>query len=639
MKKTKPTKQGTDKKMFSGKHLQVLYLVILSCLFLSNYSRIFDEKLDMNGDNIVYYSLGKAINEGKGFVNTIGYDETPHTHFPPGYPYFVAFVMKIVPDSVKAVKTTNGVLLYLSMILLFYVLYAMCENKLISFAVTALAVSQITILRFATIMMSEMLFLFFSLIIILIALKYKPSQAFTKSQKRWYDILIICLLLFSIGYLNFIRTMGLSLILAVIFYYGILTIQKLYFYLKNLKQRKESNEQLKEHKMVLLKYAAICLLVFLSFFVPKLMWDARNSSVGKTSSDYVGDFHKKQNGLTMQTFDDWKERVVNNVQIYTTKWLPSAIFSNTPAFEDKYSVGWWKGIIIILLILFGFYKFRKGALLLFLYLFITMGVLMVWPEQYGGQRYMLSIIPFIIFLFICGCNELLKLLFSKLWKKQKDKYLRFTPVLVLALFILIAYPSYSKSIKEAELLAKFKDYTTANAAPPLAEFLDAIRWTKVNIQDTGRMSTRKPELYYMYSGGRQSISFPNYATPEEIFDYFKQNRIRYVIIDRWFRHAYVTVIPAVQKYHYNFKIIHQIGGTEPNTPPTYVLEFNPDWGYTGGMLNGMKHGTGKFIMQDGRTYSGEFINDMCNGYGVMTDTQGNIMAKGIWKDNVLVKPD
>ena len=33
-------------------------------------------------------------------------------------------------------------------------------------------------------------------------------------------------------------------------------------------------------------------------------------------------------------------------------------------------------------------------LLLFLYIGITMAVLMIWPEQYAGHRYFIGIIPF-----------------------------------------------------------------------------------------------------------------------------------------------------------------------------------------------------------------------------------------------------
>jgi len=140
------------------------------------------------------------------------------------------------------------------------------------------------------------------------------------------------------------------------------------------------------------------------------------------------------------------------------------------------------------------------------------------------------------------------------------------------------YPSYAKAIRDASKVAALRGYTDANAALPFVEYLEAMQWVKNNLPDTARISTRKPELFYIFTGGRKSISFPYYGTPEEILDFFTKNDIRYIIIDRWFRHAYATVIPTAQKYQEKFRIVHQITSKEKNAAPTYVLEFDANRG-------------------------------------------------------------
>lgn len=70
------------------------------------------------------------------------------------------------------------------------------------------------ILRYATIMMSEMLFLFCSVAAIFLMLSIKPEQLFTKKGVR--DTILLVLLLFLVNYIYFVRTMGTSLILAII---------------------------------------------------------------------------------------------------------------------------------------------------------------------------------------------------------------------------------------------------------------------------------------------------------------------------------------------------------------------------------------------------------------------------------------
>ncbi len=39
--------------------------------------------------------------------------------------------------------------------------------------------------------------------------------------------------------------------------------------------------------------------------------------------------------------------------------------------------------------------------------------------------------------------------------------------------------------------------------------------------------------------------------------------------------------------------------------------------YEGETLNGMKHGKGKLLFEDGAFYEGEFENDAINGHGVL----------------------
>ena len=70
-----------------------LCLAIIGCVFVVNYLEIFDFKPDLNGDNVYYYALGRAIAAGKGYTNIMFLEETPHSHFPPGYPLFNAGIL------------------------------------------------------------------------------------------------------------------------------------------------------------------------------------------------------------------------------------------------------------------------------------------------------------------------------------------------------------------------------------------------------------------------------------------------------------------------------------------------------------------------------------------------------------------
>lgn len=59
--------------LLNGRFSLYALLLIVTICFVSTYAKIYDVKLDMNGDNIHYYALGKALAEGKGFTNTISF--------------------------------------------------------------------------------------------------------------------------------------------------------------------------------------------------------------------------------------------------------------------------------------------------------------------------------------------------------------------------------------------------------------------------------------------------------------------------------------------------------------------------------------------------------------------------------------
>ena len=102
------------KGLLSNKYFHIFLLVIVSVVFYINYNAIFDRKLDMNGDNIVYYSLGQSLHNGTGYSNIMGFEVKPHAHFPPGYPAFISFMLNFTREgNYTAMKETNGFLLFL----------------------------------------------------------------------------------------------------------------------------------------------------------------------------------------------------------------------------------------------------------------------------------------------------------------------------------------------------------------------------------------------------------------------------------------------------------------------------------------------------------------------------------------------
>lgn len=558
---------------FAQKQIISFCILFIGSIFLYNYTQIFDFKPDLNGDNAYYYSLAKSLLEGKGYTNIISSNETPHTHFPPGYPAFGALILMFFKSYIS-LKIANGVLLFLSILLLFSLIRRISDSTLLALCSAVLCCMQPELLRYATIVMSEMLFTFLSLLVLYLASKIDTNRLFWGERTRSQLYLFAGMTIF-LCYIYLVRTMGASIILSIFIFYGILCIRQGFQYFKQRKT-KEDRIRMSTTKKTLFSNIIVLAVLVGAFIGTKAGWDVRNRNLGVSQNDYLNDFKKKPKGEKMSTLSDWTQRARNNIVSYTTKWIPSAVLpydyesQKTPATRD-----WARGILVVILIVLGLERVRKVRLLLFLYIGITMGVLLIWPEQYAGHRYFIGLIPLLIFLFLSGILEITSSILKKLPAFRRKELVPPAILAMLSIFLLI--PQYTTALEDQKYFARYKTWNEKIAPEAFVEYAYAINWCKTNLPDTARIACRKADLFYLFSGGHKAETFPQYGKPENIFEGFKNAGITHVIIDRWFRHGYVTIYPLVSEYYPEyFRPLVQFGKNTEKQLPTLIFEFNPN---------------------------------------------------------------
>lgn len=554
-----------------------LFPALLVFGFIIVYPFIFDKKVSLGGDNASYYILGKAISSGQGYTNIHVPGEPPHNHFPPGYPAILGVFM-LFTQSITFLKIVNGLFLLGTVLITYSLLNRFTENTKMAFAGALLLLFNYHLLSYSTIMMSEVPFLFFATLAMLFFVRMQDSERPFYTDINFYGLLVLS----SFAY--HIRTAGIALVAGFALYLLI-------------------NRNWK----VLLAYLG-------GFAVLALPWFFRGKSTG--GGGYLQQLtmvnpYRPEEG--MMGLSDWFTRFGNNVSRYLGKEIPHSLF---PAFEVDYtpdaSGNILYGLLIVAVIVFGLVKLPKFNWLLAGYLLGTFGILLLWPDVWFGIRFILPLIPFLLFLFIYGIYALVNLLMEKVSISTK-----LNPLLFL-IFILFFTPQLKLLAEAADeaYLPKFKNYFEMGA------------WANTNLPEEAVVCTRKPGLFYLFAG-RQVAKFANTPDYNELFADMKERGFTHVVVDQLgYAQTGRFLVPAVQDNPEKFQLLNQI-----NNPETYLLAIDYNAGYNGEWLvedqeNGYykhtKQGKGTYNYPDGRIYTGEFSNNQPNGQGTMSYPNGRV---------------
>lgn len=609
------------REFLNHKAVVVLYLFIIGFVFSKTYDRVFDKKVHLGGDNAGYYIYGKSIAKGEGYRAIHTKDKVKANHFPPGYPALIAVVMKTFSGKIDTIKSANGFFLLAALFVLFFLFRALTKNIHLSFIACLFTLLNFHMLEYSTIMMSEISFVLFSVLSLLL---FVLTDFEKKFYKNWKFILFLCVLTFAF----YIRTLGISLVISFTL---ILLVQKRW------------------------TYAGAFVIGFILLAAP---WQIRSHSLGGNS--YVNQLFQKnpyRPEMGSMEFKDWPNRAMMNAKRYfaleiTNSMMPfegidykqcvkqlkteagvealavtaadsaavkKAQEAKPLTLEEKQKSAAQRGLIgakveidstdyiitIILLILMaiGLSRMREHWMLIGLYLAGTFGILLLWPEAWFGIRFMLPVVPILIILTLFGLIQIPSIVSERM--KKPEPWL--AGIIVPFVLFFGLYSSFDKRIEELEkrangvYISKFKNY------------FDIATWANRDLPREAVVSCRKGQLFYLYAN-RWVAGFRNTLDKEELIGKLKDNGVTHVVLDQLgYSSTSRYLYPAIKKYPGKFKVIHQL-----KNPDTYIMEFLPDMGYTGEWNGDKKHGQGVFRWANGMSYEGDWQNNKRTGHGVFS---------------------
>jgi hypothetical protein len=252
---------------------------------------------------------------------------------------------------------------------------------------------------------------------------------------------------------------------------------------------------------------------------------------------------------------DYVARMMANLKRYITIEIPHGLFPSREAlYNESATFGMWVfGFLLIGLVVYGIVKTPRFRPLIAGYLLGTFGILMLWPDIWNGVRFMLPVVPLVLYYCLKGMFELLQGLLNFL---SIGKRLHPAIFLVIGAFQLGSVQALHQDAK-------------APIGGNWANYFEIASWIKSNTPANTIVACGKPELFYVYSG-TPTFRFKFTRDDQELLEHLKERKADYVVIDQVYGNTVNYLLPAVQKNPDKFEVILQL-----QNPETYLLKFHP----------------------------------------------------------------
>jgi hypothetical protein len=485
-------------------------------VFLAGAAYRFDPKLSMNGDDAEFLILGRSLAAGEGMTNINEPHPTAHTKYPFLFPALLALLQTAAPGSILVPKIAV-VLLGACAAYLFARLLLRVASPGVALFGSALYVANPFFLDFSQQILSETPYLFVSLLALVLFLRWEEKGG-------WGLFGGACAATLA-SY--FTRTAGIALVGAM---------------LALLLSRRRAREGL---------------ILGLAFLLAAGSWALRNRSAGGGNA-YVTQFLAKNpydpgaGSISLGAF--LTERVPANLATYGTYEVGRGIlprpFLGAGARDSKGLQG--LGLALAAVAVCGIVlRARGGTGVLELYTLFSLAVCLAWPEVWGSIRFLLPVLPLLLYYFLsCGGRALGRLPAGGA-----------RGAAAAAAGIVLLFSSADANRREKP----------TSAYPPAWRNYEACAaWARANTPGESVFAVRKPGLFYVWSG-RRSVAYLWSDDREAVFRKLEADGVDYVVIAALSATTPRYLVPAVNEHRERFEVVH----TLPN-PDTYVLRLRPE---------------------------------------------------------------
>lgn len=481
----------------------------------------FDPKLALSGDNTEFMTLARSLVQGKGLSYISLPEPKPATKYPFGFPLMLAPFEWLAPGNWAAMNWMVVLLLAAST----PVFYQLAQDHLGRLPALLAALWCATIpalLDYGHQVMSEVPYLLFSLLALwMIERSLKQPDL---RHNYWLMGGFACMM-----WAYYLRGVGLVLVVAIFLY---MLLSRRF------------------HQAAILGGGAVLVA---------LPWSLRNSALGDEGSYFkqlvmVNPYYPERGALDLAGL---VARVTENTGMYLANIVPDMFlpFGETPgtilnlASLALLVTAVWAAVICIR---------QKRHLLLLTYGALYLSTVLVWPEQWAADRFLVPIAPVLVFFVVRVAMELSQWLERRGFGPAGRVGLGWALALVL-LFNLNA-------------LRRLDQAGEADYRPAWRNYYEAGQWLKASTPAGAVICCRKDYWLYIVAD-RPCMVYP-FKEPEAVIANMEEQGVDYVVVDQLVQEGYSStpkfLIPAIEKYPERFQLVWE----QPDSY-TFIFRFLP----------------------------------------------------------------
>ena len=510
-------------KLLRARSIIIVAGLVLLHIILAHF--VMQPAPHTGGDNAGYLTLARSILERGTYQDLYDPTEPKHTQYPPVFPLILAAVSLIGLKSWLQLKYL--IVGFSALAVAFSYLWIRKRGRPeLAFGVALLLAISPGVLDLTHWVLSDVPFW---------ALTMVAMWAWDRLRPGDYKMLAIAVVLTTLAYLT--RSAGLPLAVAVVAW---LTWKRRW-------------QQLAIFAVVLAPFA---------FW---WWWRARTQG----GVDYVGQFwfvnpYDPSQGRI--GFGELLVRMKDNGWKYISWHLPVLMFG-----VQRYLP---LSIIVVGLGIYGWVLRMRRPRISELFLPLYIGLLLIWPAVWSGERFLLPALPFILFYAGDGLVRLLRM--------TAPAAARLVPAAIAGILVLMGLPQLSQAAQlSSECMALYRAGDRyACWSQPWKDYAAIAELVPRALPDQSAILSRKPRTFYVISGVPGQV-FPLHPTPDSLFEAARRNGARYVLFDGIDGLAQAYVAPVLMGRSNSFCIMFGLGqdratlfGIRPTmAPPSSTPSF------------------------------------------------------------------